>query len=82
MNINKYTFAKCLVDEESQNILGWLSQLNFWKKQNDTLSRREAGTCQWIFREPAFNEWLDGTQRILWCSGMRMYSSVQILHLS
>lgn len=71
---SKHVFAKCFIDEESQKILDWLSPLNFWEKQHDALSRRESGTGQWILEEPAFNEWLDGTQRILWCPGMRMYT--------
>jgi len=66
-------FAKCIVDRESQEILNWLSPLNFWVKQDDTLARRESGTCQWIFEESAFKEWLGGTQRTLWCPGMRKY---------
>jgi len=72
--VKQICFAKCFIDEESQKILDWLSPLNFWEKQHDALSRREAGTGQWILEEPAFIEWLDRTQRILWCPGMRMYT--------
>lgn len=63
-----------LTDQESLDILNWLSPLNFWAKQYDTFSRKEDGTGQWLFEEPAFNEWLEGTERILWCPGMRKSS--------
>jgi hypothetical protein len=63
--------TKHLADQESLDILDWLSPLNFWTKQYDAFSRKEEGTGQWLFEEPAFNEWLEGTERTLWCPGMR-----------
>jgi len=60
------------IDQESQKIVAWLSPLNFWAKQDDTLSRKQEGTGQWLFEHPAFKGWLDGTDRTLWCPGMRM----------
>ena len=60
------------IDQESQKIVAWLSPLNFWAKQDDTLSRNQDGTGQWLFEDPVFKGWLDGTDRILWCPGMRM----------
>ena len=55
------------------DILHWLSPLNFWMKQQDTLSRKEEGTGLWLFEEPAFKDWLEGRERILWCPGMGMF---------
>jgi hypothetical protein len=60
-------------DKESQEILDWLSPLNFWNKQNDTIQKREPGTGEWLLNDPLFLKWLDGTNRILWCQGERMY---------
>jgi hypothetical protein len=67
--------AKYLVDQESRDILDWLSPLNFWTKQDDTFSRKEGGTGEWIFEEPAFNAWLIGAERMLWCPGIRMFDA-------
>jgi len=59
-------------DQESQDILDWLSPINFWTKQNDTIQRREPGTGEWLLNDPLFTKWLDGTNSILWCPGERM----------
>ena len=63
-----YQFA----DQESREIVDWLSPLNFWTKQDDILSKKEEGTGGWIFEDPAFEDWINGTERILWCPGIRM----------
>ena len=51
--------------------------------------RREhvANTCQWIFKSPAFVDWLTGTSRVLWLtgrlgSGKSMISSSIVTHLT
>jgi hypothetical protein len=66
----------CLIEpeNESQKIATWLSPLNFWATQGDTLERRQPGTGEWIFKEPAFKAWLDGSERVLWCPGLRRFS--------
>src|SRR2546423_528092 len=58
-------------DQESQDILDWLSPLSFWEKQNDTIQRREPGTGEWLLNDPLFTKWLDGTNSVLWCPGER-----------
>ena len=57
--------------------MDWLSPLNFWQRQVDVHSRREEGTAQSIFEEPAFKKWLDGSERILWCPGMRKRGQIK-----
>jgi hypothetical protein len=64
--------ADHIIDQESREIVAWLSPLNFWPKQVDTLARKQEGTGQWLFVDPAFKEWLNGTDRTLWCPGIRM----------
>ncbi|PVH69802.1 hypothetical protein DL98DRAFT_379827, partial [Cadophora sp. DSE1049] len=56
--------------QESRAIVDWLSPLNFFAVQNDTLRRRQDGTGEWLFETPEFKAWLAGTDRILWCSGL------------
>jgi hypothetical protein len=59
-------------DKESQDILDWLSPLNFWTKQKDTFQRREPGTGEWLLNDPLFTQWRDETNNnILWCPGER-----------
>ena len=65
------------IDQESQKIVAWLSPLNFWAKQDDTLSEKQEGTGQWLFEDPAFKGWLGGIDRTLWCPGMRMLVRLQ-----
>ena len=61
-------------NEETQKVLDWISPLNFWAKQQDTVSRKQDGTCQWLFDDPIFQAWVDGRDRALWCPGLRIYS--------
>jgi len=60
-----------LYDEESRSILNWISPLTFWAKQNDVLSRKQEGTCEWFFETPGFQSWLNGDEPTLWCPGIR-----------
>ena len=60
-------------DQHYRELLAWLSPLNFLTTQNDTFSRRQVDTGQWILEEDVFKEWLDGTNRILWCPGIRTF---------
>ena len=66
-------------NEETQEIWDWISPLNFWARQQDTLSRRQEGTCQWLFDDPIFQAWLDGGDRTLWCPGLRMLFHLRIV---
>jgi len=59
---------------EDAKILAWLSpmQSNFSARQYDIFERKVNGTCEWFFENPTFKRWLDGTERALWCPGIRM----------
>lgn len=61
-------------DQERQNVLEWLSPLNYRAKQNDILSRRQAGTGEWLQKTDEFQAWMGGITKVLWCPGMRMDS--------
>jgi hypothetical protein len=66
-------------DKDSQDIVAWLSPLNFFTKQNDVFSRRQEGTGKWLLEADTFKKWLDGTDRTLWCPGLRMIVPLQRL---
>ncbi|KAH8684491.1 hypothetical protein BGZ60DRAFT_167023 [Tricladium varicosporioides] len=59
-------------NKETQNIINWISPLNFSAKQNDFFGRRQEGTGEWLLKNKTFRSWLDGTKRTLWCPGLRM----------
>jgi hypothetical protein len=60
------------LDRKAQDIMAWLSTLNFSTRQKDFFNRRQEGTGEWFLKTDAFKNWLDGTERTLWCPGLRM----------
>ncbi|KAL8758457.1 MAG: hypothetical protein Q9199_001475 [Rusavskia elegans] len=56
--------------QQRQEILQWLSPLNFIRTQQDTLGRREEGTGQWLIDSSEFKNWLAGNNCILCCPGI------------
>ncbi|KAI0024278.1 hypothetical protein F4780DRAFT_655506 [Xylariomycetidae sp. FL0641] len=57
-------------EELRDRVLRWLSPLDFQTKQNETLSRRQPGTCQWFLDSKEYREWLDATGKTLFCPGI------------
>ena len=64
--------ARGFIDQRSRRIMTWISTLNFSTKQNDIFSKRQEGTGEWLLEDDTFKNWLDGTERTLWCPGPRM----------
>ncbi|KAL8854084.1 MAG: hypothetical protein Q9221_001207, partial [Calogaya cf. arnoldii] len=58
------------VVQQRENILDWLSPLNFFQTQQDTFARREDGTGQWFIESAIFQDWLSSTNRTLCCTGI------------
>ncbi|CAG8960230.1 hypothetical protein HYFRA_00012749 [Hymenoscyphus fraxineus] len=65
--------------QERETIIEWLSSMNFLAAQNDIHRRRQEGTGEWLFKTPEYEAWLNGNERILWCSGSRKHTLV--IHL-
>ncbi|APA12249.1 hypothetical protein sscle_09g070190 [Sclerotinia sclerotiorum 1980 UF-70] len=57
------------MDKESIQVLNWLSTIDCHSKQREILSRRHQGTGEWLFESQKYQNWLDGKDRLLWCSG-------------
>jgi hypothetical protein len=57
-------------DKESQAVLDWITPINYASQQNDFISRRQAGTGQWLIDSTEFQEWVNTKQRTLWCPGI------------
>ncbi len=67
---------------ERQKILEWFSPLNFFKTQQDIFARRQGGTGKWLIKSPTFQVWLSGSERTLFCPGIRksFYSPYHLLY--
>ena len=63
-----------------RDIITWISPLNFSRKQNDIFARRQEGTGEWLLERDEFKNWREGTERTLWCPGIRMTFPLNILH--
>jgi hypothetical protein len=54
----------------------WISNLDFSSKQNDLLAKRQEGTGEWFLKADSFKNWFNGTEKILWCPGLRMIDTL------
>lgn len=64
--------------QENQEMLGWLSNLDFKQKQTDILSKQLSGTGEWFLNLDMFRAWRNGhqdTSSTLCCPGIRKFSS-------
>ncbi|KAK2808205.1 hypothetical protein FQN50_004946 [Emmonsiellopsis sp. PD_5] len=72
--------------ETLQEILEWLTDLEYSDKQNDFYSRRQEGTGQWLLDAPEFCTWLSKSNQTLLCPGIpgagkTILTSIVIRHL-
>jgi Cdc6-like AAA superfamily ATPase len=57
-------------DKDRQNILNWLTEVDYGLRQSDYLSRRQPGTGRWLLESTHYKTWLDKDQGILFCPGI------------
>ncbi|KAI4257784.1 MAG: hypothetical protein LQ352_001499 [Teloschistes flavicans] len=74
------------LDQEHQDILAWLSPLNFWPRHQDIASTRTEGTGTWLLANHEFQAWCAHSIKRLWCAGIpgagkTFLASVVIDHL-
>jgi hypothetical protein len=53
-----------------QDVLRWLTTVDYAPQYSDFLSRRENGTGIWLLNSSKFTLWLNGTQDTLFCPGI------------
>ena len=72
--------AHVVADARDEAILDWLSPLNMYQKQQDTISTRRGTTGSWLLRDPVFQNWIDdeSSERTLWCPGDRECYSLSV----
>jgi Cdc6-like AAA superfamily ATPase len=56
--------------QQRQTILNWLTPVDYAAQQEDFISRRQAGTGQWLLRSKEFQSWLDTDKQTLFCPGI------------
>ena len=57
-------------NQEWQAILDWLTSIDYAAQQSDFVSRRQAGTGQWLLESVEFQAWVGGDQQVLFCPGI------------
>ncbi|KAH0591720.1 hypothetical protein MHUMG1_10550 [Metarhizium humberi] len=56
--------------EARNEILNWLTPINYGPQQSDYLQKRQPGTCTWILNAEEFQMWLKSSQTTLFCHGI------------
>ncbi|KAL4929897.1 uncharacterized protein BDV17DRAFT_290253 [Aspergillus undulatus] len=67
-------------------VLSWLSPLDYNAKQNDTFTRHTPGTGTWLLNTSSFTTWIETPRQTLYCPGIpgagkTVLASVVIEHL-
>ncbi|OBT63922.1 hypothetical protein VE03_05994 [Pseudogymnoascus sp. 23342-1-I1] len=57
-------------DQGRQTVLNWFTPIDFATQQSDFISRREAGTGQWLLESAEFQAWVKIDQQVLFCPGI------------
>jgi hypothetical protein len=56
--------------DEQGTILDWLTPVDYASQQNDFISRRQAGTGQWLLDSAEFKAWVETERETLFCPGI------------
>ena len=68
--------------EKRKKILAWISEDNAHETYTKKLQDRQPGTGNWFLKSKAFQEWLAGGGKTLWCPGIRRLSFVTQLEVT
>ncbi|KAI0874241.1 hypothetical protein GGS24DRAFT_490168 [Hypoxylon argillaceum] len=56
--------------EQKQEVLDWLSSIDFSTQKSDFLRRRQEGTGQWLLNSKEYQHWLQTKKEVLFCPGI------------
>jgi NACHT domain len=57
-------------NQEYENILKWLTPIDYATQQSDYLGRRQPGTGQWLLDSAEYQSWLNTPKQTLFCPGI------------
>lgn len=57
-------------DQEDEDILNWLTPIDYALQQTDYFKRRQPGTGQWLLDNAEFHTWLHTNGQTLFCPGI------------
>jgi hypothetical protein len=57
-------------DQGRQTVLDWLTPIDYMPQQSDFISRRQAGTGEWLLDSAEFRTWLNTDEQTLFCPGI------------
>ncbi|OAG06012.1 ankyrin [Paraphaeosphaeria sporulosa] len=56
--------------KERSAFLTWLSSIDFEKTHQDTFAKKHEKTCDWLIKEPKYQQWFTSpASSLLWCHG-------------
>ena len=67
---NVVTLMQKQEDQSRHTILQWITTIDYAPQQSDFISRRQAGTGQWLLDSAEFNAWRQTSKQILFCPGI------------
>jgi Cdc6-like AAA superfamily ATPase len=67
---NVVTLVRGQEDQDRQTILNWITPIDYALQQSDFLSRRQAGTGQWLLSSAEFKAWVETDKQTLFCPGI------------
>jgi hypothetical protein len=67
---NVVTLVQNQEDQGRQNILDWITPIDYALQQSNCISRRQAGTGQWLLHSAEFKAWVGNDKRTLFCPGI------------
>jgi hypothetical protein len=59
------------IEKERMQIIDWLSPINFFLRHADISRGRQKDTGGWLLEDSRFKRWESGSERTLWCRGIR-----------
>ncbi|KAJ3532443.1 hypothetical protein NM208_g8432 [Fusarium decemcellulare] len=56
--------------QEQNEMLDWLTPVDYGSQQSDYIERRQPGTGNWLLRSTEFRTWLENSNQTLFCPGI------------
>jgi hypothetical protein len=80
-------YQDLVLREQRRTILEWITPIDYAPRQNYFISRRQAGTGQWLLDLEKYQAWLDTNRQTIFCTGFpgagkTIITSIVIDHLT